>query len=61
MKSGSLLDVGSIQADFDPAPGVLLSEKIGVPEGTPGELPVLLSGFGVFLIWKKRSSHRAAA
>ena len=51
---GSLVSDPSIKANFDPSRGQLLSEKITVPEGAAGELPIFLSGLGVILLWRKR-------
>lgn len=39
MATGSLLDVASIQANFDPPTGLLMSEKVNVPE--PSSLALL--------------------
>jgi hypothetical protein len=50
----------SIKADFEPHKGVLLSQKINVPEGV-GELPFLLSASGLFLFWRIRSRPRSPA
>ena len=59
MKAGSLKSNDAlIKADFNPRKGRILSEKIGVgvkvPEGVTGELPLLLSGLTLSLIWWKR-------
>ena len=53
VKKGTLMDVASIQANFDPPTGVLMSEKITVPEGGATELPLLLSGLGLVLFCRK--------
>jgi hypothetical protein len=55
IKKGTLMDVASIQANFDPPTGVLLSEKITVPEGGATELLLSLSGLGVFLLWRNKT------
>jgi hypothetical protein len=54
-KEGTMISDASIQANWDPPTGVLLSEKVGVPEGSGGELPLLLAGIGGLLIWRKRA------
>jgi hypothetical protein len=48
----------SIKANFNPSNGLILSETttINVPEGVPGELPMLLSGLALFLIWRQRAA-----
>jgi hypothetical protein len=45
----------SIQANFDPANGHLLSETIHMPEGPPAELPLTLAGLGVWAFWQRRN------
>ena len=57
---GTLASVGSIKANFDPANGKLLSEKIQVPEGVSGELPLLLSGLGFLAFWSRRYSTKTS-
>lgn len=62
MDAGTSLVDPSIKADFDPATGRLLSEKITVPEGgLPLELPLLLSGVGGWMFYSRRRSSKAAA
>ena len=61
MASGSLLADASIKANFDPANGKILSEKISVPEGgLPLEFPLLLSGVGGWMFYSRRRSSKAA-
>ena len=60
MDAGTSLIDASIKADFDPAAGRLLSEKISVPEGgLPLELPVLLSGVGGWMFYSRRRQSKA--
>lgn len=58
VKTGTLMVQGSVQANFDPATGVLMSEKIGMPEGVAGELPLLLVSLTAFGIRRKYLSRR---
>ena len=60
-KSGTILGTGSIQAKFDPATGVLLSENIHVPEGGHFELPILLCGLGLWMLIRARKKRFQAA
>lgn len=53
LQKGTLLSVASIKANFDPAAGVLMSEKIAVAEGFAGELPLLLLSLGAFAAIRK--------
>jgi hypothetical protein len=55
-EGGRFMDVGPIQANFNPA----ASERIGVPEGVPGELPLLLVGLGLIVAWRKYSPRRVS-
>lgn len=60
MDAGTSLIDASIKADFDPATGRLLSEKITVPEGgLPLELPLLLSGVGGWMFYSRRRQSKA--
>lgn len=62
MATGSLLSSdASIKANFDPASGKLLSEKITVPEGPSPEVPILLSGLGLWMFGRNRWKRRMAA
>jgi hypothetical protein len=60
MAAGSLLDSPKIQANYDPALKVMMSEhvalfpSVAVPEGAPVELPGMLISCGVFLWWAQR-------
>ena len=54
MAKGSLLDIGSIQANYDPANGKIMSEKIATPEGSAGELPIAISCLGLWMLWHQR-------
>jgi hypothetical protein len=58
VKAGTLQDVGSIQANFAPPTGLLMSEKVAVSEAGAAELPLLLSGLGLVVFWRKRSTPR---
>jgi hypothetical protein len=57
VKKGSLLDVGSIKANFDPPNGLILSENIAVavPEGGAAELMLMLGGLSLFLFWRRNA------
>lgn len=57
VKAGTLMGIGSIQANFEPATGVLLSEKIAVSEGFPAELPIMLSGLAVYAFLRRKEHH----
>jgi hypothetical protein len=59
--TGAFLSEASIQANFDPANGKILSESIHVPEGMPYELPVLLSGLGLWMLVQVRSKRRMSS
>lgn len=54
MTEGSMVSETSIQANWDPPTGVLLSQKVSVPEGVAGELSLLVGGIGGLLFWRKR-------
>jgi hypothetical protein len=61
IQSGTLLDIGSIKADFDPGNGIILSENINVPgvrvpEGGAAELTLLLGGLGLLYVWNIKRS-----
>jgi hypothetical protein len=61
MKAGTFLEFASVKANFDPANGKILSETISVPEGAAWELPMLLSGLGLWLFGVSRRRSRADA
>jgi hypothetical protein len=53
------MDVASVQANFDPPTGLLMSEKVAVPEGGAVELPMLLTGLGFLLFWRRKALSSA--
>jgi hypothetical protein len=57
-----VLDTASISANFDPPTGKLMSEQVsvGASEGVPAELPIVLSGVGAFLGWRRYSAETPA-
>jgi hypothetical protein len=59
IKAGTLMDVASVQANFDPPTGLLMSEKVAVPEGGAVELPMLLTGLGFLLFWRRKALSSA--
>lgn len=59
IKAGTLMDVASVQANFDPPTGLLMSEKVAVPEGGAVELPMLLTGLGLLLLWRRKALSSA--
>ena len=61
MAAGSLLDLASIQVNYDPPTGKLMSEKLNVPEGVVAELPLFLAGLGISLWSGNRWRRRKAA
>jgi hypothetical protein len=59
MKTGTNLADASIQANFDPANGKILSETVHVPEGGAAiELAAMLSGLGLLRFVQARSRRR---
>jgi len=63
MAAGSVLSTASIQANFAPANGKILSEPIltgsvPLPEGMPFELPLMLTGFGLWMYAQARYRRR---
>jgi hypothetical protein len=58
IEQGKLLDVASIQANWDPKNGTNVSEKVAMPEGAPGEIPLLLTSLAAFGIRRKYLSRR---
>jgi len=61
--AGSVLSTASIQANFAPANGKILSEPIltgsvPLPEGMPFELPLMLTGFGLWMYAQARYRRR---
>jgi hypothetical protein len=61
VKTGTLLDVGSIKANFDPPQGLLLSENVAVPESIAAEIPLLLAGLGLFVMWRRKTAVESAS
>jgi hypothetical protein len=57
MAANSLLSLASIQANYDPPTGRLVSEKVTVPEGS--ELPTLVVGVGLALWFFRRTRATA--
>jgi len=57
-----MLNTASISANFDPPTGKLMSEQVavGAAEGVPAELPIVLSGIGAFLVWRRYGSETPA-
>jgi hypothetical protein len=51
VKKNTLQTDASIQANFDPATGILMSEKIHVPEPSSAEDLALGLGWGFLLLW----------
>jgi hypothetical protein len=60
MATGSLLDAASIQANYDPPNGVIMSQTVWMPEGTPTELPIAVTAAGIWLVWRKARKYAAA-
>ena len=57
MVAGTLIDTWSIQADFDPATGQLLSEK-GTPTKVPEPATLALFGLGLTVMGFARRRKR---
>jgi len=57
IKAGTLIeDAASIKANFGPPQGLLMSEKIALPESAPMELPLLLTGLvALICVGRKRT------
>jgi hypothetical protein len=61
MATGSLLSTASIQANYDPPNGLIMSESVAMTEGMATELSLSIIGLGGLFLWHKRSALRSIA